>query len=46
MRTARVWKNIRRWNPVMEGETLLHLVANSGCEKKASLLLERIMSAR
>ena len=46
MRTARVWKNIRRWNPVIEGEKLLHLVANSGCEKKASLLLERIMSAR
>ena len=46
MRTARVWTNICRWNPVREGETLLHLVANSGCEKKASLLLERIMSAR
>ena len=46
MRTSRALKNICRWNPVMEGETLLHLVANSGCEKKASLLLERIMSAR
>ena len=46
MRTSRVWKKIRRWIPVTEGETLLQLVANSGCEKKGSLLLERIMSAR
>ena len=46
MRDDESLKIIFRWNPVTEGETLLELVANSGCEKKGSLLLERIMSAR
>ena len=41
-----IFEFLLRWNPVNEGETLLELVANSGCEKKGSLLLERIMSAK
>ena len=37
---------LSRWVPSSKGESLLHLVADSSCEKKGNLLLERIMGAR
>ena len=37
---------LSRWVPSSKGESLLHLVADSSCEKKGNLLLERIMAAR
>lgn len=35
-----------RWQPVLQGESLLESVAASCCQKKGSLLLERVMAAR